>query len=90
MTQSSHSCCPAYDPCPHHLSAQDAAANMDRARAADGVDREAVDLALDQRGISRRAFWLPAREPPCSCAAERPLPSPERRHACSDASRPGS
>lgn len=56
MTQSSHSCCPAHDPCPHHLSMQEAAANTDRARAADGVDREAVDLALDQRGISRRGI----------------------------------
>jgi hypothetical protein len=76
MTQSSHSCCPAYDPCPHRLCAQDRRPSLlDRARAADGVDREAVDLALDQRGISRRGI-LAAGAGGCRVRARRSGPCP--------------
>ncbi len=56
MTQPAHGCCPAHDPCPHHMTSNHAAASSDRARAIDGVDRDALDACLDQRGISRRGI----------------------------------
>ncbi|WOF42997.1 acetamidase/formamidase family protein [Sphingopyxis indica] len=56
MSQLIDCCCPVQDPCPRHLAAHQAAQNLDRAYAVDGVDGDALGAELDRRGISRRAI----------------------------------
>ena len=56
MTHPANCCCPAQDPCPHHIAAPQAIANIDRAQAIDGIDRDALGASLDRRGLSRRGI----------------------------------
>lgn len=51
-----HGCCPAYDPCPHHLSVAETAAAAPRAMQVEGTHRDLLEESLDRRGIHRRAL----------------------------------
>jgi acetamidase/formamidase len=51
-----HGCCPAYDPCPRHLSVAETAAAAPRAMQVEGTNRDLLDKSLDRRGIRRRAL----------------------------------